>query len=111
MTTFIQVDLDTILNLVVCAEDYGYTTLYGDFALMTGMVSDKQINDYVDANFVVDEDYAEEDIQNVKDSLTEWRNKYLGYMNDDMIIEDNSHSSLTLSQDEEYYSEIDKGEE
>lgn len=61
MKTFIQVDLDIILNLVVCAEDYGFTTLYGDFAQMTGWVSDEQINDYVHEQYTLSEDYAEED--------------------------------------------------
>lgn len=110
MTTFIQVELDTILNLVVCAEDSGWTELHGDFALMTGMVSDGQINTYVYENYTCNEDYAEEDADNARETLYEWRNSYMDYMNDDMIIEDISHSSLTLSQDEEYYSEIDKGE-
>ena len=77
MKTIIQVDLDTILNLVICAEDYGYTTLYGDFAQMAGWVSDEQINDYVHEHYTLSEDYAEEDEDNVKQTLYEWRNDYM----------------------------------
>lgn len=87
MNTFIQVYLDTILNLVVCAEDFGFTTLYGDFAQMTGWVSDEQINEYVHEHYTLSEDYAEEDEDNARQALYEWRKSYMDYMNDDMTIE------------------------
>jgi len=82
MSREITLPLDEILSLVSCAEDYGHTT----DVLMTTLAgwldftcSDQEIDAY--ANWFVSPDavkqgYGEEDKENIRERLIEWRNEY-----------------------------------
>ena len=72
----VQVKINDILALVHCAEDYGYTTLYADFAAMTGYVSQDQISSYINQHVKHSDGYTEEDQEQADDVLGKWRDDY-----------------------------------
>lgn len=77
----LKIDLSEILDLVSCAQDYGFAddvlmcSLY-DF---TGDVSDEEIKDF-SASFLTPEmraqGYSEEDQEQTAERVTEWRDTY-----------------------------------
>jgi len=77
----IETDLETILDLVNCAEDYGFRddVLFTVFRDMTGWVTDEEIKAYAD-RFLTPEfraqRYSEEDAESSTLRLTEWRDRY-----------------------------------
>lgn len=81
MNRKIETDLDNILDLIACADDYGHNNqvLMVSLAEITGYVTDKEINDYA-AWYLTDEGradgYSEEDVDSTTESLKNWRNRY-----------------------------------
>jgi len=77
----LTVDLDSVLELVSCADDYGFNRdiLVSAFAEWTGPVSDAEIAEYA-AWFLTPEaeeqGYGQEDADEAQERLTEWRDKY-----------------------------------
>jgi hypothetical protein len=72
----LQIPIETLLNLAVCAEDFGFQEIYGDIASMTGWVSDEEINEFSEAILEEGSSYTQEDVESHKQRLTEWRNQY-----------------------------------
>jgi hypothetical protein len=66
-----------ILDLISCAEDYGHTNSVCMTSLFewAGPVSDEDIEAYV-TNVLTDPQYGEEDAEDIKERLTELRDKY-----------------------------------
>ncbi len=78
----VTVQLDDILGLIACAEDYGYgfSTFYGGMAdFLNRKLTDEEINNYA-SWFLSDEakskNYAQEDFDTAIKRLTEFRNRY-----------------------------------
>lgn len=73
----ITIELPEILDLVSCAEDYGFA----DDVFMCSMyefcgdVSDAEISEFAQA-LASKEGYSSEDGEEASDRLTEWRNKH-----------------------------------
>jgi hypothetical protein len=76
MNREIKTDLHNILEHVVCSHDYGYhdDVLMTDFGILTGYVSDNEIESYIKT--AATHEYIEEDKRYWREALTEWRNKY-----------------------------------
>ncbi|QHU99989.1 hypothetical protein [Synechocystis sp. CACIAM 05] len=78
----INVDLSDILELIHCAEVYGFANpvLLEAFAEMAGSVSDQEIIEFAQEKYLSDEarsqGYSEEDYKSAISVLTNWRNKY-----------------------------------
>ena len=77
----IEVDLESILDLINCAEDFGFakTAFFSKMADLTGYVSDNEIHEYAN-DYLTDEmkahGYTREDYNKAIETLTEWRDKY-----------------------------------
>lgn len=69
----VTTDLNNILSLVHCAEDYGYDddVFYVAMAEITGRVTDEEIRAYAD-----NLGYDEEDAAVAFERLVEWRARY-----------------------------------
>jgi hypothetical protein len=79
MNREIITDLNNILSHVACAIDYGYydDVLMTDFANLTGFVTDNEINWYcTDTEENKKQGYTQEDYEQWKERITEWRDKY-----------------------------------
>jgi hypothetical protein len=78
----VEVDLELILELISCADDYGYrkSILLSGFAEMVGELTDADIEEYV-ARFTTPEylaqGYSEEDADNARECLSVFRSEYL----------------------------------
>ncbi len=73
----IEIDLDDILELVNCAEDYGFANdvLLNAFASFTVEVTDEEIKSY--ATKLMEEDgYGQEDYDEAIEVLTTWRDRF-----------------------------------
>jgi hypothetical protein len=74
--TEIKLSIHTIINLIICAEDYGFTQLYSDFfQMLDNKLSDSEIEDYIE---VYMEQYEDEDIESSTEQLKELRDRYCG---------------------------------
>lgn len=78
----LEIEIDEVLSLVSCAQDYGFANalLFGAFASWcSGKVSDDEIENYA-ADFMTPESiakgFSEEDYDDIKERLTEWRDRY-----------------------------------
>lgn len=77
----IKTALHNILDLVNCAEDYGFQddVLMTAFRDMTGWVTDEEIEAFVQG-FMTPEmqakGFGEEDAEAARTRVTEWRNRY-----------------------------------
>ena len=76
MNREIKTDLENVLSHVCCAIDYGYydDVLMVDFANLTGEVTDAEIDWYIESN--KSKEYSQEDYDQWRERLTEWRDKY-----------------------------------
>lgn len=72
----IKTSLSNILSHVCCAIDYGYydDVLMSDFAVLTGWVSDSEIEYYIQSNKA--DDYTQEDYDQWNERICEWRAQY-----------------------------------
>jgi hypothetical protein len=77
-TRTLTVPLSEILSLISCAEDYGFkdAVLFDAFADMVGDLSDDEIEAEAQA-LLEDDRYEEEDAENVRTALREFRSQYL----------------------------------
>lgn len=76
MRKVISVDIKTIIDLIVCAEDYGFETLYPDFfEMLNHKLSDEEIEDYV-SHMLEDDIYSEEDTVVRRERLERLREEY-----------------------------------
>lgn len=77
----VECDLKVILDLICCAEDYGFAKpmLLDGLAEITGPVTDAEIIEFA-AEFMSlemqEQGYGEEDQQSALERLTEWRDQY-----------------------------------
>ena len=78
----LEIKLDDILELICCADDYGYRNdvLFEAFSLLLTTLSDEEIENYA-STFLSDESkkdgFSEEDYESSKKILLEFRNEYL----------------------------------
>lgn len=74
----VKTDLFNILSLVSCSDIYGFSDdiFFDAMGEITGDVTDKEINAFIEETFVDEEGYGEEDREEAKEKLTEWRDKY-----------------------------------
>jgi len=73
--TNIELNINTIINLIACADDYGFTTLYGDFfQMLDRKLSDSEIDEYFN---IYQEQYDEYE-DSSKEDLKELRDRYCG---------------------------------
>jgi len=72
-----RVDQDAILDLVVCAEDYGHWNNVCMYSLyeFAKPISDSDIKRYV-SSLSDKGGYSDKDRTNAAEKLTAWRNKY-----------------------------------
>ncbi len=77
----LKVDLQDILDLVVCADDYGHTNdvLMSSLAEFTGVVSYVEIEEFA-KELGSQDGYGEEDEEEARARLTQWRIRYLQNM-------------------------------
>jgi hypothetical protein len=79
----IAANLEDLLSLIHCAEDYGYnrSVFYGSIGDIVEYVTDDEIEEYAQT-FLTQEarsqGYNEEDYDSAIDTLTEWRDRYCG---------------------------------
>lgn len=73
----LKIPLYDILDLVVCAEDYGFTELLPDFwQLIDCRLSDSEIKAYAKYMLQHNDEYTTEDYDHFIDYLTEYRDNY-----------------------------------
>lgn len=72
----LQIPIENVLNLVVCAEDFGFQEAWSDFAAMTRWVSDEEIIEYSESILTEGSSYTEEDVESHKERLKTWRDRY-----------------------------------
>jgi hypothetical protein len=72
----VKTSLFNILSHVLFAADCGYydDVLMCDFGLLTGWVSDDEIEHYITES--MSEGYSQEDYDEWLERITEWRDKY-----------------------------------
>ena len=78
----ITVDLSLILELVSCAETYGYnkSILLSGFAEMIDELTDSDIEQYVNKFLTpefLQQGYGQEDVDSVRETLQTFRSQYL----------------------------------
>ena len=74
----LEIELGNILDLIVCAEDYGFKddVLFDSFAEMLGReLADAEIEWYA-RDLENTEGYGEEDYESAKETLEEFKNQY-----------------------------------
>lgn len=75
----LQIELDDILSLISCAEDYWYedNVLFDWFAWqMWRVLSDEEIEEY-SRTIEAEEWFWEEDYEQIKERLTNFKTKYI----------------------------------
>jgi len=77
MSRQVFVEVDTILSLISCAEDYGFEddVLFDAFSIMLNTLSDKEIETYA-RTVEAEEGYGAEDYTVIKGTLNSFKNKY-----------------------------------
>jgi hypothetical protein len=77
ITRTVEIQVEEILDLISCAEDYGHTNSVCIFSLFkwAGPISDEDIEAYI-TNVLKDPQYGEEDAEDIRERLTEMRDKY-----------------------------------
>jgi hypothetical protein len=77
ITRTVEIQVEDILDLISCAEDYGHTNSVCISSLFewAGPISDEDIEAYV-TQVLTDPQYGEEDAEDIKELLTELRDKY-----------------------------------
>jgi hypothetical protein len=76
MTT-ITIDRSEILDLIACAQDYGFAddVLFSAFGEWIVYLSDDEISTFANGLLSI-EGYGEEDVDIVMTRLVEWRDRY-----------------------------------
>lgn len=80
----LKTTLENILSLISCAADYGFEDdiLFDAFwKMMDGKLSDEEIETYA-RNVEAKTDYGEEDYEEIKERLINFKNKYYETNND-----------------------------
>jgi len=75
----LNVNVDDILSLIACAEDYGFidNVLFSSFSdFLNNKLSDEEIKLFLDG-FNRD-DYSDEDLLHIKNILLEFRRDFIG---------------------------------
>lgn len=77
----VNIDITEILNLITCAEDYGFKSevLFSSFAAMLEKLSDDEIEEYCSyytSSAGIEAGYSEEDSDNAKEILQQFREDY-----------------------------------
>ena len=86
MNRQVSVEVDTILSLISCAEDYGFEddVLFDAFSTMLNTLSDKEIETYA-RTVEAEGGYGAEDYIVIKGTLNRFKNKY--YKEQRMTVE------------------------
>jgi len=75
----IETTVDNILSLIACADDYGLArdVLFDAFrGMLDDKLSDEEIEEYVQS-VKIEEDYGEEDCENIKERLLDFKKKFI----------------------------------
>lgn len=79
MAREITIPIESILDLISCAEDFGFndsTLMSNLFKFMGNKLSDEEIKEFAESYLANGSGYGEEDVEMITDTLTEQRNKY-----------------------------------
>lgn len=77
----VEIDLASILDLVVCSEDYGFNDgiLMGALAEMVGAIHAQEIEEFTQRYLTTEaktQGYSKEDADNVFECLCDWAAQY-----------------------------------